>query len=95
VINARGLFIWANPRDTLENKGNHMPLDKFVLILVCVVAAAGLTVWLGTIVAATMQAPIIGWLVFIPALLIGYVVWRVIQDRLQNKEDDHYDRIEK
>lgn len=71
-----------------------MPLDKFVLILVAVIAAAGLTVWIGTLVAASLQMPA-GWLVFIPAALIAYVVWRVIADRIGNSEDDHYDRIEK
>ncbi|MBV7379192.1 hypothetical protein [Maritimibacter dapengensis] len=71
-----------------------MPLDKFVLILVAVIAAAGLTVWIGTLVAASLQMPA-GWLVLIPAALIAYVVWRVIADRIGNSEDDHYDRIEK
>lgn len=72
-----------------------MPLDKFVLILVCVIAAAGLTVWLGTMALAVFQMPEIGWLIFIPAALVGYVIWRVIADRVSNSEDDHYDRIEK
>ena len=72
-----------------------MPLDKFVLLLVIVVAAAGLTVWIGAMVAATMQIGGAGWLVFIPAALVAYVVWRVIAERLSNSEDDHYDHIEK
>ncbi len=71
-----------------------MPLDKFVLILVAVIAAAGLTVWVGTLVAASVQMPV-GWLMFIPLALIAYVVWRVIADRIGNREDDHYDGIEK
>lgn len=71
-----------------------MPLDRFVLILVIVIAAAGVTVWLGTMIAASTQIPA-GWLSVIPVALIGYVVWRVISDRLNNSDDDHYDRIEK
>lgn len=71
-----------------------MPLDKFVLILVVVIAAAGLTVWLGTLVAAALQFTA-GWLVFIPAALAAYVAYRVIIDRVTNSEDDYYDRIEK
>jgi membrane protein implicated in regulation of membrane protease activity len=71
-----------------------MPLDKFVLILVIVIAAAGLTVWVGTMVVASFQLPG-GWLVLIPAALVAYVVWRVIAERLRNRDDDHYDRIEK
>ncbi len=71
-----------------------MPLDKLVLILVCVIAAAGATIWLGVIFAAAIQLPIIGWLAFPAALLVAYIAWRIIADRLSNKEDDHYDRIE-
>lgn len=71
-----------------------MPLDKFVLILVIVVAAAGITVWLASMALAALQVPG-AWLAFIPAALVGYVVWRVIADRIGNAEDDHYDHIEK
>lgn len=71
-----------------------MPLDRFVLILVIVIAAAGATVWIGTLIAASVQVPA-GWLSVIPVALIGYVLWRVISDRLHNSDDDRYDRIEK
>jgi len=71
-----------------------MPLDKFVLILVVVIGAAGLTVWIATMIAAAVQLPL-GWFALVPAMLVGYVAWRVIQDRLTSAEDDHYDRIEK
>ena len=72
-----------------------MPLDKLVLILVLVVAAAGVTVWLGVLAAAALQFSGPVWLVFIPVALIAYVVWRVIAERLSNTEDDHYDQIDK
>lgn len=72
-----------------------MPLDRLVLILVCVIAAAGLTVWVGSMVVAALQIPAVGWMVFMPAALVGYVVWRVIAERLSSSEDDHYDQIEK
>ncbi len=71
-----------------------MPLDKLVLILVVVIAAAGLTVWLGAIALAVFRMPGV-WLTLIPAALVGYIVWRVIADRLTSSEDDHYDHIEK
>lgn len=71
-----------------------MPLDRFVLILVVVIAAAGATVWLGWIVLASVAVPF-GWAAILPALLLAYVVWRVIADRLGGAEDDHYDKIEK
>ena len=72
-----------------------MPLEKLVLILVVVIGAAGVTVWLATLAFAALQFGPPVRLVFIPAALVGYVVWRVVADRLGNAEDDHYDRIEK
>jgi membrane protein implicated in regulation of membrane protease activity len=72
-----------------------MPLDRFVLMIVIVIAAAGATIWLGTLLAASMQISGAGWIVMVPVTLVAYVVWRVISDRLRNSEDDHYDRIEK
>lgn len=71
-----------------------MPLDKFVLILVAVIAAAGVTVWVGWLVFAAVAVPF-GWLAVIPAALVAAVLYRVLADRLSNAEDDHYDRIEK
>lgn len=71
-----------------------MPLDKFVLILVLVILAAGVTVWLAALLLASFQIPGAG-LALIPAALVAYVVWRVISDRLRSAEDDHYDNIEK
>jgi len=72
-----------------------MPLDKFVLILVCVIAAAGVTIWIGALVAAAWKAPLVVPFALIPAGLIVFIGWRVIADRLRNSEDDHYDGIEK
>lgn len=72
-----------------------MPLDKFVLMLVIVVATAGATVWLASFAMASMQLPGLGLAALIPAGLIAFVVWRVISDRLKNAEDDHYDHLQK
>lgn len=71
-----------------------MPLDRLVLIVVIVIAAAGATVWLASLLAAAIRFPL-GWAAVLPAALVAYVVWRVIADRIGNAEDDHYDRIEK
>jgi membrane protein implicated in regulation of membrane protease activity len=71
-----------------------MPLDRFVLILVVVIAAAGVTVALGTWIAASVSVPL-GWAGVIPVVLVLYVAWRVLAERLSNRDDDHYDRIEK
>ena len=72
-----------------------MPLDKFILILVAVIAAAGATVWIAMTLFATFAAPPAGWLALIPISLAAYVAWRVIADRVTSAEDDRYDRIEK
>ena len=72
-----------------------MPLDKFVLMLVAVIAAAGATVWVAMTIFATFAAPPSGWLALIPIALVAYIAWRVISDRIRNAEDDRYDRIER
>ncbi|PZX13617.1 hypothetical protein LX81_03166 [Palleronia aestuarii] len=71
-----------------------MPLDRFVLILVCVIGAAGLTIWLGAIVSASFAFPM-GWFALVPTLLVLYVLWRVVSDRLRSAEDDRYDRTKR
>lgn len=70
-----------------------MPLDKFVLILVCVCAAAGVTVWVGMLIATAVSVPL-GWFALIPAVLVGYIVFRVIAERVGNAEEDHYDKMD-
>lgn len=73
-----------------------MPLDRLVLIIVVVIAAAGLTVFLGAFVAANLQFGTgIGWFVVLPIALVLYIIARVILDRVNSSEDDKYDRIEK
>ena len=73
-----------------------MPLERLVLIIVIVLAAAGGTVWLGLMFATTMQiSPAVTMLLGVPAILGLYILWRVVAERLQNSEDDHYDKIEK
>ncbi|MEM7642975.1 MAG: hypothetical protein AAF366_10640 [Pseudomonadota bacterium] len=69
-----------------------MPLDRFVLIIVVVVIAAGATIWLGAIAAAAAALPL-GWLAIVPAAIAAYVLWRVVSDRVTSSEDDHYDRM--
>lgn len=71
-----------------------MALDKFVLIVVVVLASVGVTFWLLSVLAAMMHMGL-GAILLIPAAIAGYVAWRVIEERLKNAEDDHYDKIEK
>ena len=73
-----------------------MPLDRFVLLLIIVLAAAGATVWIGAVLLAGWQvSPLAALVVAIPTGLVAYIVARVIAERLGSREDDHYDRIEK
>lgn len=72
-----------------------MPLDRFVLMLVIVVVAAGVTVFVASTVLGAMLSPGLGLAAMIPLGLIAFVVWRVISDRIGNREDDHYDHLEK
>ena len=68
-----------------------MPLDRFVLILVIVIAAAMATVWLGAWVASSVAVPL-GWALIVPLLLAAYVLWSVVSDRVRT--DDPYDRMD-
>lgn len=72
-----------------------MPLDKLVLIIVSVIAAAMATVYIGMAVFASVQLPpIMGLSILSVVALCAYIAWRVIAERVGNKEDDHYDRFE-
>lgn len=71
-----------------------MKLDKLVLIIVVVLGAVVVSFWLASLVLAALSIPM-AWLALLPALLAGYIAWRVVEDRLTSAEDDHYDRIEK
>ncbi|MEM1389280.1 MAG: hypothetical protein AAF748_09930 [Pseudomonadota bacterium] len=71
-----------------------MPLDRLVLLVVLALGAALAVVWVSAVAIAALQIPY-GWLAAIPAIFAGYVVWRVVADRLNSAEDSYYDNIEK
>ena len=72
-----------------------MPLARFALIVVLVIAAAAVTVALGALIAASFELPAVGLAVASPVALVAYLLARVIWDRMRSAEDRHYDRIEK
>lgn len=72
-----------------------MPLDRLVLILVCVAAAAAATIWLGVFLSAAVTLPFPAIFLLLPVGLVVWLCWRVIAERLNNREDDHYDQIDK
>lgn len=67
-----------------------MKLETLVLILVCVIAGMGATFWLTALLLAAFQVPYAA-LALLPAGLVGYVLYRVIAERVGNAEEDHYD----
>ncbi|MBM1219021.1 hypothetical protein JQU17_02325 [Ponticoccus sp. SC2-23] len=72
-----------------------MPLERLVLIIVIVLAAAGLTVLLASFILSAFTLPPWATLgVAIPAALVLYIVIRAIGERLSSREDDHYDEID-
>ena len=72
-----------------------MSLDRLVLIIVCVVAAAAATIWITAALFASVQLPTLATLTVLSVIaLCIYIVWRVISERVNNKDDDHYDRFE-
>jgi membrane protein implicated in regulation of membrane protease activity len=72
-----------------------MPLERLVLIIVIVLAAAGLTVLAGAFILSAFALP--SWATIgaaIPVALVLYIVIRAIGERLSSREDDHYDEID-
>ena len=67
-----------------------MKLDTLVLVVVCVIAGMGVTFWLAAMLLAAFQIPF-GALALLPAALVGYILYRVIAERVGNAEEDHYD----
>jgi len=56
-------------------------MPRFLLLLVVVIAAAGLTVWVGSILASSSDLPAAGGSLALVVLLIGYGIWRIISAR--------------
>lgn len=72
-----------------------MPLDRLVLIIACVIIAAMGTIYIALALLASVQAsPMLGLGVLSLVALSLYILWRVIAQRVGNKEEDHYDNIE-
>jgi len=72
-----------------------MSIDRIVLIIVCAVALVVGALWLGGMlfVTATIH-PLLAVLLLLVAALAGYILIRVITDRTNSAEDDHYDKMD-
>ncbi len=63
--------------------GATMPLDRLLLLLAVVIAAAGLTVWLGTVLAVSSSLHPLAALMPAGFVVLGLsVLWRVVAGRL-------------
>ena len=72
-----------------------MPLERLVLIIVIVLAAAGLTVLAGAFIVSAVALP--AWATLaaaIPVSLVLYIVARAIAERLGSRDDDRYDKMD-
>lgn len=65
-----------------------MQLDKLALICVIILAAIWATILLTSAIAMLPY----GLPVLIAIAIGGYFVYRVVKERLENKEDDYYDK---
>jgi len=65
-----------------------MKLDTLALVIVCLGAGIWATLFLVTSIAMWP----LGILLLIPLAVVGYFAYRVISDRLGNKEDDYYEK---
>lgn len=72
-----------------------MPLDRLVLIIIAVLAAAALTVYVGFLLMAAATVPPLLFAIVPIITIAAYIFVRVIRDRTTNEEDDHYDQIER
>ena len=72
-----------------------MTLDKLILIIVCVLWGAGAVLWaVSTLFLTTSLHPVVGLVTLAIFGLIFYIFWRIISDRLNNPDEDHYDKME-
>lgn len=72
-----------------------MPLEKLVLILAIVIGAAAATIWGATALFASFAvSPTLGIPVLGVIALAVFILFRVVSERLNNAEDDHYDGME-
>ena len=61
-----------------------MPVQRFVLLLVSVIAAGALSVWgFGLLAAGLGGAPTLGWMAMAPGALIAWLVWRGLKGRIR------------
>ena len=72
-----------------------MPLDRIMLILVCVVGAIMFGAWtFGALFAAQSVHPALTLAIILIVGFVVYVLWRLLAERLNNPDEDHYDNMD-
>jgi membrane protein implicated in regulation of membrane protease activity len=65
-----------------------MPLEKLALICVIIFAV----IWSSLLLAGAVAAFPYGLIVLLALLVAGYFIYRVVRERMENKEDDYYEK---
>jgi hypothetical protein len=65
-----------------------MQLDKLALICVIVPVA----IWVFTLFMGALALFPYGLIILAGLLIVGYFFYRVIKERIENKEDDYYEK---
>lgn len=72
-----------------------MPLDRLALIVFCVVTFAAGGLWLASlVVVSSAMHPALAVLPLTVAAIAAYFVIRVVGERVNNPDEDHYDKME-
>ncbi|MGH1369344.1 MAG: hypothetical protein ACRBCL_12075 [Maritimibacter sp.] len=65
-----------------------MPIQRLAFLLIAVIIAAGLTVWLGSMLGAYSELEA-GWGAIVPIVICVIVAVRLISTRKTPSNDDH------
>ena len=72
-----------------------MPLDRIMLILVCVAGAIMFGAWTtGALFVAQSVHPALTLTIILIVGFVVYVLWRLLAERLNNPDEDHYDNMD-
>ncbi len=66
-----------------------MPTNRFILLLVLVISAAGLSIWAGYAATQSLNLDPVAWVIAGPALLVTWVVFRLANWVLRPKKSDN------
>lgn len=68
-----------------------MKIETLALVFTCI----AFILWLTAMIGGVLAVGTFGFLLLIPIAIGGYFLGMVINQRLKNREDDYYDKIER